>query len=66
MSIAHYSDSEDVYNHLEEKTQKMMLASPEYHSFEELEKKMVECPTMNLPSGSIKILIMEEGGFFTS
>lgn len=38
-----------------------MLTSPEYHSFEELEKKMMECPVINVPSGAVKILVMEEG-----
>ncbi|XP_049884243.1 inactive peptidyl-prolyl cis-trans isomerase shutdown-like [Pectinophora gossypiella] len=52
------SDSEDVLKILEDKTDNLMLSSPEYHSFEELAKKMVDCE----PSGNVKVLILEEGG----
>ncbi|KAM3955097.1 LOW QUALITY PROTEIN: inactive peptidyl-prolyl cis-trans isomerase shutdown [Aphomia sociella] len=51
------SDVEDVLKNIEETTDKMMLASPEYLSFSELSAKMVDC----LPSGDVKILINEEG-----
>uniref|UniRef100_A0A1E1WHB3 Uncharacterized protein n=1 Tax=Pectinophora gossypiella TaxID=13191 RepID=A0A1E1WHB3_PECGO len=51
------SDSEDVLKILEDKTDNLMLSSPEYHSFEELAKKMVDCE----PSGNVKVLILEEG-----
>ncbi|KAI5636810.1 hypothetical protein NE865_10401 [Phthorimaea operculella] len=51
------SDSEDVLNLIEETTERKMLASPEYHSFDELAKKMIDCE----PGGKVKILIFEEG-----
>ncbi|KAJ2941916.1 hypothetical protein O0L34_g10731 [Tuta absoluta] len=50
------SDS-DVLNLIEESTGRKMLASPEYHSFDELAKKMIDCE----PGGRVKIIILEEG-----
>ncbi|KAJ0184328.1 hypothetical protein K1T71_000751 [Dendrolimus kikuchii] len=50
------SDTEDVLKQIEEKTDKMMLASPEYHSFEQLSEKMADC----VSGGHVKILIIEE------
>ncbi|XP_059054999.1 inactive peptidyl-prolyl cis-trans isomerase shutdown-like isoform X2 [Achroia grisella] len=51
------SDIEDALKNVEESTDKLMLASPEYMSFSELSAKMVDC----IPSGDVKILIIEEG-----
>ncbi|XP_052748067.1 inactive peptidyl-prolyl cis-trans isomerase shutdown-like isoform X2 [Galleria mellonella] len=51
------SDVEDVLKNIEDSTDKLMLASPEYLSFSELSAKMVDC----VPSGDVKILILEEG-----
>ncbi|KAL0858533.1 hypothetical protein ABMA27_012388 [Loxostege sticticalis] len=51
------SDIEDVLKNIEESTEKLMLSSPEYLSFKDLAAKMVDC----VPSGDVKILIIEEG-----
>lgn len=51
------SDGEDVLKIIEKSTDKMMLTSPEYHSFEQLASKMIDC----VSSGDVKILIIEEG-----
>ncbi|XP_072947022.1 inactive peptidyl-prolyl cis-trans isomerase shutdown-like [Epargyreus clarus] len=51
------SDSEDVLKSLEESTKTKMLDCPEYHSFDELSKQMIDC----VPSGDVKMLILEEG-----
>ncbi|KAJ0169505.1 hypothetical protein K1T71_015092 [Dendrolimus kikuchii] len=47
---------DNVLKQIEEKTDKMMLASPEYHSFEQLSEKMADC----VSGGHVKILIIEE------
>lgn len=51
------SDSDDALVKIEESAEKMLLSSPEYHSFDQLSKKMIDC----LPSGDVKLLIIEEG-----
>ncbi|XP_028177194.1 inactive peptidyl-prolyl cis-trans isomerase shutdown-like [Ostrinia furnacalis] len=48
---------EEVLKNIEESTDKLMLSSPEYLSFKELSAKMIDC----IPSGEVKILIIEEG-----
>ncbi|XP_053622389.1 inactive peptidyl-prolyl cis-trans isomerase shutdown-like [Plodia interpunctella] len=52
------SDEEDVLKNIEDTADKLMLSSPEYHSFDELSKKMIDCSMSN---GAVKILIIEEG-----
>ncbi|KOB69091.1 Peptidyl-prolyl cis-trans isomerase [Operophtera brumata] len=44
------SDADDIFDHVEKRTEEMMLSSPEYLSFEELSAKMVDVPCK--PSGS--------------
>lgn len=62
--ITHYSnDSDYFYEDLEEDAEPMKMPSPEHLSFVDLEKKMTVCETDKFPSGAIKILVMEEGGF---
>ncbi|KAG6464978.1 hypothetical protein O3G_MSEX014851 [Manduca sexta] len=51
------SDTEDVLKRIEESTDKMMLSSPDYHSFEKLAVNMIDC----VASGDVKILVIEEG-----
>ncbi|CAH1642787.1 unnamed protein product [Spodoptera littoralis] len=50
-------DDGDVLNSVEKEAETMLLASPEYQSFEQLAAKMKDC----LSNGSVKILILEEG-----
>ncbi|XP_013196394.1 inactive peptidyl-prolyl cis-trans isomerase shutdown [Amyelois transitella] len=51
------SDEEDVLKNIEDSADKLMLSSPEYLSFDELAKRMIDC----IPSGEVKMLIIEEG-----
>ncbi|XP_062526888.1 inactive peptidyl-prolyl cis-trans isomerase shutdown-like isoform X1 [Bombyx mori] len=51
------SDGEDTLRNIEETTKKMMLASPDYLSFEELGANMIDC----MSTGDVKMLIIEEG-----
>ncbi|KAJ8704954.1 hypothetical protein PYW08_012274 [Mythimna loreyi] len=51
------SEDSDTLKGIEQSAEKMLLSSPEYHSFEQLATKMVDCH----PSGDVKILIIEEG-----
>ncbi|KAF9418136.1 hypothetical protein HW555_004946 [Spodoptera exigua] len=51
------SDDADPLKSVEKQAENMLLASPEYQSFEQLAAKMKDC----LSNGSVKILILEEG-----
>ncbi|CAH0602514.1 unnamed protein product [Chrysodeixis includens] len=51
------SDTENTLKCIEESAEKKLLSSPEYHSFEQLAPKMIDC----LASGDVKLLIIEEG-----
>ncbi|XP_026748057.1 inactive peptidyl-prolyl cis-trans isomerase shutdown-like [Trichoplusia ni] len=51
------SDTEDTLKGIEQAAEKMLLSSPEYHSFEQLAPKMMDC----LSNGDVKLLIIEEG-----
>uniref|UniRef100_A0A2A4JPU8 peptidylprolyl isomerase n=1 Tax=Heliothis virescens TaxID=7102 RepID=A0A2A4JPU8_HELVI len=51
------SDPDDALKGVEESAEKALLSSPEYHSFDQLAAKMIDC----LPSGDVKLLIIEEG-----
>ncbi|XP_048480143.1 inactive peptidyl-prolyl cis-trans isomerase shutdown-like [Plutella xylostella] len=51
------SDAEEVLKSIAESAGMDMLCSPEYASFSELAQKMTDC----IPSGDVKILIVEEG-----
>lgn len=52
-----FSDSDDAFETIEILAEKMMLSCPEYHSFKDLATKMVDA----VPSGAVKILVIEEG-----
>ncbi|XP_041983777.1 inactive peptidyl-prolyl cis-trans isomerase shutdown-like [Aricia agestis] len=51
------SESEDIMQKIEKSPSKQMLESPNYMSFKDLATKMIDC----LPSGDVKMLIVEEG-----
>ncbi|CAH2232292.1 jg18640, partial [Pararge aegeria aegeria] len=50
-------DSGDALRNIEHTAERMMLSCPEYHSFKDLASKMIDC----VPSGEVKMLILEEG-----
>ena len=59
-----FPSDEDVYSNLESSVNELMLSCPEYHSFDDLASKMIDC----VPSGAVKMMILEEGSgvqFFT-
>lgn len=51
------NDDGDALKSVDKQAENMLLASPEYQSFEQLAAKMTDC----LSNGSVKILILEEG-----
>ncbi|CAB3246523.1 unnamed protein product [Arctia plantaginis] len=52
------SSDDDVLATIEEQVDNLLLASPEYHTFEQLGSKMTDCVC---PTGGVKLLIIEEG-----